>query len=717
MNTKSFSRPNERGSALGTLLHVALLIFVLGQVVFLASRYRIRMDATSESLYSLTDSTRTIVDGLDKRLLIEAYLSPQADLPAQLRDTRTVLDNFLDELVQLGKGKIVVQRFNPLDDKEIQDKCTRIGVKPIDLQARTTSSTSVQRHWQGLRLVCGERQKVLEQLAPTSSFLGEAMITPAIKEVATETRRTIGFMEWPSDPVPGKREGRGWQQVRTHPLIAARYNFKNVLDGEGALLPDDIDTLFMFRPRDLTDRQKYVIDQFLMRGGSLVLFADGVDYSIAPRRQFQKIPLQSDAPDSESKFNAQLLSYGLDVRPVVVADMQQQAHQAQNPMFAPFEYFALPQGRAMSPVGYPYFMHAMAQDWAAIADQIANGDERLAESYRKTFRPGIDSDAFLFQAFKKIRRGPGFYWPCWVGLREKAGEPDLPEGVEGAVLLWSSPFALVQDPPANLDPLGGNDPMARQANYNRFKNQLGQQLQSQARQQVPLMADVQGRLPSFFAGKPRPKRAAEIKWEESQKAAEAAAKAKEEAADPLEEPVKDDPAAAAAKPGQDPVSEKPEQPELGPPAPPDAPETPEVPEPEAEADQLTEATAAGRIVAIGDSDFIRDDMLRGDYRQMGGPVSLMGLQFFAQLVDWLSQDNDLVALQSRIPVDRKLQLVDTVSDKPEDPRDAEQRLSRKTKLLVAFNVLVPCLALLVLGLSVFVSRRAQKRSFLQSMDN
>ena len=374
MKTKSLSRTNERGSALSTFLHVILLLAVLGQVVFLASRYRVRVDATAESLYSLTDSTRAIVDKLDKRMVIEAYVSPQADLPAQLRDTRTVLDNFLDELVQLGKGKVVVQRFNPLDDKEIQDKCTRIGVKPIDLQARTTSSTSVQRHWQGLRLVCGERQKVLEQIAPTSSFLAEAMITPSMKEVATENKRKIGFMEWPSDPVAGKREGRGWQQVRTNPLISSRYVFLNVKDSEGALLPDDIDTLFMFRPRDLTDRQKYIVDQFLMRGGSLVLFADGADYSIAPNRPFQKIPLQIDAADSTSKFRSQLLSYGVDVRPLVVADLQPQAHQAQNPLFAPFEYYALPQGRGMAPVGYPYFMHAMDQDWAAVADQLAKGD-------------------------------------------------------------------------------------------------------------------------------------------------------------------------------------------------------------------------------------------------------------------------------------------------------------------------------------------------------
>ena len=80
-------------------------------------------------------------------------------------------------------------------------------------------------------------------------------------------------------------------------------------------------------------------------------------------------------------------------------------------------------------------------------------------------------------------------------------------------------------------------------------------------------------------------------------------------------------------------------------------------------------------------------------------------------------DRDLVALQSRIPVDRKLQLVEAKLDQQEDPRDAEKRLRSKTTGLVALNVMLPCLALLVLGLSVFGWRRGEKRRFLQSTGN
>ena len=86
---------------LAVLAHVLLLIAVLGQIVFLASRNRVRWDLTSDSMWSVTDSTRNLIDKLDKQLLIEAYFSPKDKLPVTHREVREVLDNFLDELVQL----------------------------------------------------------------------------------------------------------------------------------------------------------------------------------------------------------------------------------------------------------------------------------------------------------------------------------------------------------------------------------------------------------------------------------------------------------------------------------------------------------------------------------------------------------------------------------------------------------------------------------------
>lgn len=687
----------QRGVVLALCVHAVLLFLVLAQVVYLASRHRVRIDLTSDKLSSTTESTKTVLSKLDKRLLIEAYFSPKDKLPVNVRETRIVLDNFLDELVQLGNGKVILQRFDPNADKAIADRCKLMGVQPLDLQSTSSTSLSVERHWQGLRFrYGGDKSKVMPQCKPLHPFLAEAELTPAIKEVTTEQKYKIGYMEWPAQAVGQQTPGGiGWNLLRTVDQIAKRFEFQNYKDEDGVLLPADLETLFLFRPKDLTDRHKYVLDQFLMRGGKLVVFADAAEYAIGPQRQFTRMPFVIDANGSQKKFTDQLLSYGIDWKQKLVADLGPQV-QAPRDMRAPYEYFAVPRmtafGQTQVPQAYPYFFHPRATDWKTDADLFSKGadgkiDAAKSEYFQKQFVAGMPTDDFLFRAFKQLGRGPGFYWPTWVGLRQKPdGALDLPEGVTGSVLLWSSPGALAEDPPQVADPVGRGDPQTQQSNMQKFLQKFAERYHSEPRQQAPLMVDVRGTFASYFAGAERPKRPSEIKEEAARKAE----------ADAKEKP-------------QD--GEAPQEPEAGPPKPEEvlAPAAPP------EAEMLQRCEKPGRIVVIGDSDFVRDDLLRGDYRQLGGPNSVLGGAFFANLLDWLAEDRDLLELQSRVPVDRTLKFVESDSVAEKDPRLAEQALRRKTTWLRAMNVLLPAGLLGVFGLFVSLVRRAQKRKFLSSI--
>lgn len=704
-------RSRQHGGVLAIAVHVVLLLAVLAQVVYLASRYRVRVDLTSDKVWTSTESTKLLLDRLDKRLLIEAYFSPKETLPVAYRETRVWADNFLDEIVQLGRGKVVLQRLDPNSDKAIADKATRVGIQPQNLRSQSATSLSLDQHWQGLRLVYGGgRQEVLPTFLPPNSFAAEALLTPKIKDVLTETRRKFGYMEWPVQAMGGRQpSGTGWNVVRTHEGIKKRYDFQNLKDEDGALLPDDVGTLFLFRPKDLTDRQKYVLDQFVVGGGTLVVFADAAEYAIGEQRMFSKIPMALDASGSEHPFARQLEHYGLDWRPQLLADMAQPAQAALDPLRQPSENYAVVQQNAMGyrqavPVAYPYFFHAVHTRWADVADQLARDpegqvDEALAKRYRETFVPGMPADDFLFQVFHKLNRGPGFYWPTWVGLRQRAGGAvDLPEGVAGRVLLWSSPAVLVEEPPQNLDPVG-RDPRQMRQTLDAFVQKLNERMRAEPRQQAPLMVEVKGRFTSFFAGKDRPKRPSEIKEEEARREADAAAAA----------------AAAAGEtpPKPDEQPDQPAEPAAGP-EPPPADTKPDATPPERA--MRTAAEKPGRIVMIGDATFLQDDVIRGDYAQIGGPFSgQLAMPFFAQLLDWLSEDQDLVALQSRAPADRTLKLVEPPTSPNADPRLAEQTLRRKTQWLLALNIVLPCALLALFGAVVLLVRRSQKRAFLASL--
>lgn len=669
-----------RGAVFGALLSALLLLIVVGEVVYLASHYRVRFDMTADRAFTLTESTTRVLSRLDKRLLIEAYFSPDAELPTGAQDMRRTLRNVLDEFVQSSRDRIVVQYFDPQSDKELRDKATRIGIELQRVQDREQTTFSNKELWQGLRFRYGDRKKVVPILGFSdrpSAY--EAVLTPIVKGLTIDEKPKIGAIAWPA--LPAETRGMssrgespwGFDQILAMEAITDRYEIRRVSLDQGQLVPDDIGRLMLFRPKDLTDRQKYALDQFLMRGGQLCVFADGDDVSLGQSRLLTTRQVAYDAKDAELKFLDQLAHYGARVGTKFVVERTRSAQD-------PFVFIASFGGGIQMPQqlpepGYPYWFHPVAQDWAGIARELATGgdgvvDEALASQYAKTFLPGVDPER------GKGLTPPSLFWPVAV----EPGDP-LPAGVSGAVVMRTSPRAHQQTPPRDLNPLGSGQ-NARET-FEQFATRIRQLAEGEPPQQVGLMVDLRGSFPSFFAGRAIPK----------------AREDEEPERDPLEGPV--EPREGADSEAEGPPSDQP------------AATTPA----DAEPAPLTTARDDARLVVVGDADFLRDDLVTGQYQRIGGPISANGPLFFANLLDWLAEDEDLFALRARVATDRTQRFVtDEEVQRSVNAQKLAEDVRNREWWLRALNVGVPPLLLAVVGLIVLVQRRGRKRAFLAGIE-
>jgi hypothetical protein len=789
---RTVARPLDHvrgGYVLEVVLRVVLLIAVLGQVVYLATNYRERVDVTKGQLYTLTESTRRVIDGLKQRLVIEAYFSRDDKLGAAFRENRRMLDNFLDELVQVSGGKIKVEKLDPQEDVEIKLQAERVGIRPAQLQDVGDNSLNVNVVWQGLRLLYGgERQEVVPMLRFQTVPTGyETELTPRIKALTVETKPKIGLIAFATDQsTPSPFSGASHSQPRGYndlaELVRGRYELVNVDLTRGQLVPEDMDTLLLVRPKYLTDRQKYALDQFLMRGGKLVVFADTCEVEIGDQRSFLTKKVSNDAPDATIKLRDQLASYGALVDDKVVADFLREARVTE-----PFNvYRQTVQGPIPLPLDlYPYWFHAVAVDYAAQAEVFAreqsagNGDSaELAARYRATFKPGVDMTNAMFQAMKQ---GPGMFWPCPVDIA-----PELPAGVTANVLLRSSPYSIAENPPNDFNPLGQGRRDAQVA-YNQFVRKLLDKLKSEPRQQFGLMVELSGTFPSYFKGREIPPRTPpdntaatpalpdplqeglqsapslqppaatqpESEGKESEEKSGEASGTPPPAEKPAEEPAEEpkeqapavkpphgpsedlqdpekpaaaEPAPAAAEPqGTDPANagEAQEQEPQPPPETTPAGGQQEAQEQAKEEDPepILQAPPHARLVVIGDADFIRDDT-RPVAGRMGiesamygplGPTSVLGPRFFVNLLDWLAEDEDLLALRNKINPEEVLSFVD--DDLQGSREDYLAQVKSREKLLSNLNVIGPVAAIVAIWLVATLRRRARKQSFLASVQS
>ena len=116
----------------------AVAIAALVLINFIASALHFRMDLTEEKRYSLTPSTRALLQNLDDELLIKVFL--KGDFPAEFRKLQNTTEDFLGVLKETNASGIRYQFISPLDEagggRSWADSLTSACVSPINLSVQ-----------------------------------------------------------------------------------------------------------------------------------------------------------------------------------------------------------------------------------------------------------------------------------------------------------------------------------------------------------------------------------------------------------------------------------------------------------------------------------------------------------------------------------------------------------------------------------------------------
>lgn len=183
-------RGKTRRSA--ALLAVALVAAnAVGLDVWLAPIRRVRIDLTQDGAYSLSDSTRKILSGLDERLLIRGYFSEKSHpklepLVPQLRD-------LLEEYRIAGGNKVRVEFVDPTDSEDAKREAKeRFGIDPTPLRFATQTEKTVVNAYFAIAIEYGDQHAVIgldDLIAVRVMDIGELEIS--LKNPEYQLTRTI----------------------------------------------------------------------------------------------------------------------------------------------------------------------------------------------------------------------------------------------------------------------------------------------------------------------------------------------------------------------------------------------------------------------------------------------------------------------------------------------------------------------------------------------
>ncbi|HEX8109135.1 MAG TPA: Gldg family protein [Kofleriaceae bacterium] len=183
-------RGKTRRSA--AMLAVALVAAnAVGLDVWMAPIRRVRLDLTQDGAYSLSDSTRKILGGLDERLLIRGYFSEKSHpklepLVPQLRD-------LLEEYRIAGGNKVRVEFVDPTDSEDAKREAKeRFGIDPTPLRFATQTEKTVVNAYFAIAIEYGDQHAVIgldELIAVRVMDIGELEIS--LKNPEYQLTKTI----------------------------------------------------------------------------------------------------------------------------------------------------------------------------------------------------------------------------------------------------------------------------------------------------------------------------------------------------------------------------------------------------------------------------------------------------------------------------------------------------------------------------------------------
>jgi gliding-associated putative ABC transporter substrate-binding component GldG len=247
------------------MISILSIIMVLN---FLVTRHMVwRVDLTKEKLYTLTDSSKNIVGGLNDHVNIKAYFSQK--LPPYLSNIRQDVEDLLNEYQAHAKGNLRVKFIDPTNfDEEQKRKLMYDGIMPINLQTIDKHKFEVMEAYFGMTINYEDRKETIPIVDPTSL---EYDLSAAIKKVSLPKTPAIGIFTNKEGLDPERDYSLMYRSLRK------LYEIRPVMISEGQKIPETMDVLILLAPTDFSESELFEIDQFVMRGGKLVCLVDAIN--------------------------------------------------------------------------------------------------------------------------------------------------------------------------------------------------------------------------------------------------------------------------------------------------------------------------------------------------------------------------------------------------------------------------------------------------------
>jgi len=297
----SFTGSKTFWKASGGVAGILILLAILIAANVIVSNLRARVDLTEENLYTLSDGTRNVLNDLERKVTLKLFFSSSdAAVPVQLKSYADQVMDLLQEYRKASGNKVKVEEYDPKPDSDAEEWAQKYGIQGQQLGLMGPVI------YFGLVVVAGDAEQLVPALDPRTQQMLEYNLTRTIYRVTHPKKPVIGVMSslpvlgqappmmMPGQPPPQSQPWMSFADLRKD------YDLREV-DPNVNTIGDEISALVLVHPKQLAPKTLFAIDQFVLKGGRLMVFVDPLciaDLESQPQASpYQRPSASSDLPD------------------------------------------------------------------------------------------------------------------------------------------------------------------------------------------------------------------------------------------------------------------------------------------------------------------------------------------------------------------------------------------------------------------------------------
>ncbi len=303
-----------------------IVLAICAAFVALSYVFVVRWDLTDDKHYSLSAASKTLLKQTDAP--IEVTLLLDGDLNAGFRRLKKATEETIEELdVYADIVRVTGDGLQVTGDS--------LGLQPIIIHEREQNGKTAQTTVYPYALMEYKgRKAVVTLLKNTRGLSGEENLNASIEQLEFAFMEALHLLQQTETPRVAILEGHGEpDEAHTYDLMTALSKYfqidrgsltngeMNELTNEGidVHMLDGYKAIIIASPQTaFSDAERFVIDQYIMRGGAVLWALNGVRFSeqVLQREGFTPI-IALDLGLTEMLFK-----YGIRVNPALVQDVQ-----------------------------------------------------------------------------------------------------------------------------------------------------------------------------------------------------------------------------------------------------------------------------------------------------------------------------------------------------------------------------------------------------------